>query len=137
MSWRADVLRLCREGRRLERIARLTELPLEVRPQWPGLDWAVWDETIETFSARVKLVAARLGAPESVNSDYWVGAYANDVPPDLIARWQIDDSAGPVKVTVRALHPRGCKVKPGSEYRKEEPEIHPECAAVLRELEDL
>lgn len=135
-KWRGDVLELIRRGRRLERIARLTELPLEVRPSWPGLDWVVIGDTLLGFSDRVRTVAARLGAPDIVEADHWGGA--SDRAPDLIARWTLRDAEGDVRVTVRSLMPTGCKVDPRTAYLEaQEPKLHPECAAVLRELEEV
>lgn len=135
-EWRKAAIAQIRTGRRLEKVARQTELPFEVRPAWPGLDWVVWNESLEDFSARVKRVSARLGAPKGVRAEHWLGAYA-DKAPDLVAEWKLTDKHGEVRVTVRALSPVGCKVDPRSKFVKgEQPKLHPECSAVLRELEE-
>lgn len=136
-EWREAALAQIRLGRRLEKIARMTELPFTVRPQWPGLDWCVWNESLEDFSARVKTVAARLGAADKVGAQHWLGAHDGNAP-DLVAEWTTKDKAGDVRVTVRAMSPVGCKVDPRTEFvEAKSTALHPECVAVLKELEDL
>lgn len=128
------VLSQIRTGRKLERVAAKYNFPFQVRPSWPGLDWIVWNETLEDFSNRVKSVTSVLGPADSVEGMHWLGAYAGNDVPDLVATWTVDN----VKITIRAMSPKGCRVDPRSEYRTPiSPELHPECKAVLKSLEDI
>ena len=101
----------------------------------------MWGPTMEEFVAKVKEVSEKLGPPdETTPSEVNVGS-----APDLVAQWEMDreidkgEGRGPaqVKVTVRANWPKDCKIDPRVKpappvYSR----IHPECAAVLKELED-
>ena len=72
-----------------------------------------------------------------MRAEHWLGAY-DDRAPDLVAEWKLTDRHGDVKVTVRALSPAGCKIDPRTKFTEgERPRLHPECAAVLRDLEEL
>lgn len=141
--WRAFVLDQLRKGRALEKIAQrapFAGLPFEVRAMWPALDWAVWNEEIGAFSARVRQVAAVLGPPKSVTTESY--AVGGEEAPDLSAEWFVEGVsfwpfAPGLRVTVRSLRPRGCKIDPRTSFQPEQRvELHPECKAVLRELED-
>lgn len=135
--WHKAVFEQIRHGREMERFAESTQLPFEVRPHWPGLDWVEHGEELHSFTARVNKTSSVLGPPESVKGEHWLGAYSEDQPPDLIARWNVKMSWGTVEATVRALGPRGCKIDPRSTFKAAEtPKLHPECAAALRELEE-
>lgn len=77
-----------------------------------------------------------LGPPSEVKSGEGRGGYA----PDLLAYWHHPG----IVYSVRALIPAGCKLDPRSpepiswaEHEERAPKLHPECKAVLAELEDL
>lgn len=149
-KWRESVLREARIGRRLERLAVRLELPdAHCRPTWdpPAIDVVEIGADLAWFAAAVKRVAARLGSADSVKAENWIGT--GDRAPDLIARWVLVEDVGQrrswerdqpakVEVTVRCLAPSGCKVDPRTEYvPATKLSLHPECVAVLRELEDV
>ena len=141
-QWRKSVLREIRIGRALERIARQLELPgAECRPHFepPAIDVSNVGGDLAWFSDNVKLVATRLGSAERVEAQNWVGT--GNRAPDLVAEWILDGETiegMSVRVLVRCLLPTGCKVDPRTEYLPESKlALHPECAAVLRELEDV
>lgn len=147
-QWRTAWLREARIGRRLERLAVRLELPeAECRPTWdpPTLDIVEIGADLPWFAMHVRLVATRLGTADSVAAENWIGH--GERAPDLVARWKIDEDVGQsriwdkrtvVEVTVRCLSPIGCKIDPRTAYVPEKRvAIHPECAALLRELEDV
>ena len=138
-AWRAGWLEQYTLGLRLEAAARATGLPFEPRPGWgpPGsVDWSEVGATIQDFAAMVKRTTAVLGPPSEVKSGEGRGGYA----PDLLAYWHHPG----IVYSVRALIPAGCKLDPRSpepiswaEHEERAPKLHPECKAVLAELEDL
>jgi len=126
-----------------------------------AIDATEWGADLASFAERVKRVAAVLGPAKEVTTQNWL---ATDVsPPDLVAKWVVPldrfpDSlsfakaarivyGGPIRpasevypmveIVVRVSSPKGCKVDPRTAYVAEQrPELHPECKAVLRELEE-
>lgn len=154
LKWREGYERKGRQCRALEIIAMGLRFPVgfEVR-EWPGLDWVKHGYNVElgdsetnsipAFRRMVEATAEVLGTPDSVDSQHWLGSYG-DSAPDLVAKWKVptektDDWPWEhVEVTVRMLSPKGCMIKPGTEFiEKTEPELHPECTYALKELEEL
>lgn len=135
-TWQEDLKRLAVNGKLLEELAMThQDIPFACRAHWnPGcLDWCEHGDTLESFSSRVKQVAARFGPPDSVEGRHWIGSY-DDGPPDLVAKWKVGD----FEVLVRTLRPKGCRIDPRTAYKEaEETAVHPECAGVLKELEDV
>ena len=147
-----------------EEIEERFGLDLFVPRDWSPLtvDATKWGQTLAEFSERVKRVAAVFGSPTKVTTSNWL---ATDVsPPDLVATWEIPLAkfpeslafakavrivyGGPIRpaaevyptvtIQVRSMSPKGCKVDPRTEYVPEKrPDLHPECKAVLRELEEV
>lgn len=134
-KWRKKLEDLFTKGEALEAAGR--DLPGEfcVRPQWPGIDWVEIGIDLVEFAKRVTLVKEVLGPPDECEGKHWLGAYEGRAP-DLVATWKRYEPF-PYEITVRALMPTGCMVDPRTEYQKgQETKIHPQCAAVLRGLED-
>lgn len=135
-TWQEDLKGLAANGKLLEELAMThQDIPFGCRAHWnPGcLDWCEHGDTLESFSARVKKVAARFGPPDKVEGRHWNGSF-DDAAPDLVATWTVGDFG----VTVRTLRPKGCKIDPRTAYKEaEETTIHSECAAVLKGLEDV
>lgn len=118
---------------------KLPGIPFCMRWHWThdvALDWIVWDETLQEFCARVKRVSALIGPPDVAEAGHWLGQYTPDAPPDLTAEWKIEHQGIKVRVLLRNLRAKGCKLHPGTPFKHEvqEQAIHPECAAVLAEL---
>ena len=134
-NWRKDIERQTKAGEQLEAIAKMhRDILFDCRVHWTPmcLDWCEHGDTLDSFSSRVKQVAARFGPPDSVEGRHWMGAF-DDAAPGLVATWKLDAFV----VMVRSLRPEGCKIDPRSNYEEAKTtNIHPECAAVLKELED-
>lgn len=133
--WRKDWERWTREAEAVEAIAaQHPDIPFEVETISNTLTWNEFDEDIQTFSIRVRKVAAIFGAPTTVRVVSETGT--ETTAPDMEALWSDDP-----KIALRAFWPQ-CRIHPESEYipavrtKGEYPEIHPECADVLKELED-
>lgn len=133
--WRENVERWMRQGEALEPIAaQHPDIPWEIDPIGNKLDWDGYEEDIQAFSGRVRKVAAIFGTPTSVKTTYANG----DKAPDMEAKWQLDNGS---TVRLWSLHPK-CRIHPETHYVASirtnaiHPAIHPECADVLRELED-
>lgn len=134
--WREDVEKWMRQGEALEAIAvAYPDIPFTICPISNTLGWCVFEENIQAFSARVRKVAAIFGAPTTVSVVPESGT--TGTPPDLMAQWKGEN----VNVDLRSYWP-GCRIHPESRYipavhvAGEFPAIHPECADVLKELED-
>jgi hypothetical protein len=132
-EWRAQVARIQEKAEAVEAVAVARGLEgFAVRYSWlePTLDDSVWGDSLEGFSKRVKATTEILGPPDSCGAEQWIGQIKEGQAPDLVARWKLDDKVGTqrVMVMVRSVRPRVCKVDPQA--------IYPECAAVLRGLED-
>lgn len=113
----------------------------ETIPDGLGFEIAHWDimsvsrtlngGTLEAFSEAVKAVAKHFGPPDET---YAQGSNGRS-SPDLYAIWN-EDGRRPV-LKVRCWYPKGCKIDPRTEYEPEKNvAIHPECAAVLKGLEE-
>lgn len=144
-KWREDLDATYRKGGDLEDLAHELGLThFDARPQWgpPTLDLCSFNMTLQEFSDAVKATAEILGRPpDECKGENWLGQYADDQAPDLVALWKTEVKAGgcgPVRIMVRALSPKGCKVDPRTDFvEKQEQDLHPECKAVLASLEDL
>jgi len=153
-KWRESYEKKYATCRAIEAIGVRLGLPegFEVR-DWPGLDWVQHghdkpdneETSLPQFRRMVEATAAVLGPPDDVGAQHWLGAYG-DNPPDLVAKWRVTDGIEKtesfpyrhVEVTVRLLSPKGCQIKPGTEYREAQtPELHPACTHALKELEEL
>jgi hypothetical protein len=133
--WRENVERWTRQGKALEAIAaQHPEIPFAINPILNQFEWYEHNEDIQTFAARVEEVASIFGTPIKVDTQGGNGEKA----PDMRAVWERDDG---ITVEVRSFRPN-CRTHPESEYVPEVhvdakfPDIHPECADVLKELED-
>lgn len=134
-DWRKDLDELYRKGEAMEAVASTLPGEVRVRPHWPGIDWVEIGADLETFAAMVTRMSEVMGPPDTCEGEHWLGGA--DGPPDLIARWQGPDLGFDYKITVRALMPKGCMVDPRTKHVEARyTKIHPQCAAVLRELED-
>lgn len=134
--WRENLERWMRQGEALEAIASLhPEIPFTVEPFAKTLQWCEFYEDIQGFSVRVKKVAAIFGTPTVVRTIPKTSDQLH--PPDLEAQWK----EGDVTIEVKAFWP-ACRIHPESKYmpaqhtEAQHPEIHPECADALKELED-
>lgn len=133
--WREDLDKWMRQGEALEAIAaQHPEIPFMVEPTKNMLEWDEHGENIQAFSDRVRKVAAIFGAATTVKT-----THANaDKAPDMEAIWRLDDDR---RVRLWSLWPQ-CRIHPESHYlattstKGEAAAIHPECADVLKELED-
>lgn len=136
-AWRKQWQRTFDAGERLEKIAEQhAELPFVCYPDFapPQLAWSSWGLTLEEFARRTKLVAATFGAPDAVTGKHYNAASSATSAPPLEAIWHRDG----YDVAVCTYSPTGCKLDPRAEYQQaKNPQIHPECAAVLKELEDV
>jgi hypothetical protein len=134
--WRADLEKHMRRGEMLEAIAaQHPEIPFTVEVYWSSLEWHEFSEDIHAFSARVRKIAAIFGRPTTVTTTGGSGEEA----PDMKATWKLADAR--ITVNIRSYSPE-CRVHPESKYvpsshvDAQYPAIHPECADVLKELED-
>ncbi len=142
-DWRKDLEKTCLRGEALEELALQLKFPegmaFACRPHWeiPTLDWTNFCQELEEFKHRVKLIADHLGRPADKVAAPSYTAYANHAP-DLIATWDFPSKEHKkLTVQIRVMSPKGCKVDPRTFYARESyPELHPECKAVLEELED-
>lgn len=137
-EWRERLERQHKDGCLLERVAEDLDLPFEVRPTWPALDWVVWGDTLHGFMGRVRQVAAKLGPPDKMTKDGDEYSVLLD-RPDLEAQWDVASPHHPeghkVRIHVRALAPKDCKIDPRvSPAEAVRPKLHPECKAALEEL---
>lgn len=114
---------------------------VEVRRGWypPTLDDTEHGDSLEQFSARVRRMSEALGRPPddcSGDGSQWREGQA----PDLVAVWKMGDDVGlPSRfvIQVRVMTPADCKVDPRDSFiEKQTQGLHPECKAVLAELED-
>lgn len=145
-EWRVRLKAEMANGEALERVAadihERSGVALSVYPSRTGGRLGVFEmfETLEWFSRTVRTVSEHLGTPRSVGPDA-ISYGAVDRAPDLRAEWTIRHKGWPhgeLLVAVSCSYPRGCKVDP--RIQTVEPKfakLHPECAAVLRELEDI
>lgn len=134
--WREDVEKWMRQGEALEAIAaQHPDMSFVVHPIANTLEWYEFEEDIHAFSARVRRVAAIFGAPTTVRPVSTSGT--KDLAPDIIAKW----TDGAVNIDLKAFWPK-CRIHPEAEYVPDQhidgirPKMHPECADVLKELED-
>ena len=111
-AWRAKWLPAMRTARWLERKAIETGLPFEVRPDWfpPAIDWAEFNQTLEQFEERVRLVSEQFGQPRELKvHEIAYGTHA----PDLIATWNMTpppwEKSSRLEIKVRGLTPVGLK----------------------------
>ncbi len=116
----------------------------EIRRGWtpPTLDDTEHSDSLEEFSARVRRMTEVLGRPPdscAATGSGW-GQWADGQAPDLVARWSIEESIehwDRVVIQVRVMTPRGCKVDPRTAFvEAQNQELHPECKAVLSDLEE-
>ena len=144
-KWRKELEKSRRCGEALEAFARqlgLTEFSVYPDSYSPRISWAKFGGTLQEFSARVKVVAKKLGrAPDSCDASHMGFQFSADEKPDLQAEWNFPSQiieGHDVTVIVRSMMPMDCKLDPSTNYvEKQEQSIHPECKAVLASLEDL
>lgn len=149
--WRAEHAEIFRKAELLEQFAEAKQLPegFLVYTQFGTvtLDWDEWgynhgEEVGKTSMARFRTMilatANRLGRPDSVSESEssWQEA------PNLIAEWKVKLADGSdASARVHIFQPKGCKVDP--RHPRVAPthgtpaKLHPECQAVLKELEEL
>lgn len=136
-KWRERWQREFDAGERLEKIAeQYAEFPFECCVDFvpPQITWHAWGISLQEFARRVKLVAAIFGSPDEVKGEHWGAAASATAAPPLEATWHRDG----YDIVVGTYSPQGCKLDPRSEYQAaKNPQIHPECAAALKELEDV
>lgn len=134
-------------GEAIEALARQYGLPdgFEVRVDYPQLNWCVggWSKpeeeptSIPMFRRMVEQVVARLGPADDITS-YSPHYSSGNRAPNLIASWSRRTGDLNVEIRVSVYSPVGCKIKPGTEYIEgRRPELHPECANALKEIEEL
>jgi hypothetical protein len=138
--WREDIGEWLHRGEAAEAIAiQHPEIPFRVCPIMGELHWFTHGEDIHEFSAHVRAVAKIFGTPIFVKT-----VEANtDKAPDMAAKWELGVCLGNDKVIVevRSYSPN-CRTHPDSAYvpalhiAAVYPKIHPECADVLKKLED-
>lgn len=135
-QWRERWQREFDAGERLEKIAEQhAEIPFECSPDYgtPQIKWCAWGLTLQEFARRTKMVAAIFGAPDTVTGEHYGSAASATSTPPLEATWHRDG----YDIVVGTYSPTGCKLDPRSEFQEAKyPQIHPECAAVLKQLED-
>lgn len=134
-------------GPQLQEFAERVGLPegFVISLDWEdSIRWSDWgfnhDNSLQVFRDRVRRTAEKLGPPCSVTTG---GNSNREGAPDLYAHWTITldpthpDHLKKVEIWVNIFHPKGCKVDPRTPYvPAQEAKIHPECAEVLRQLED-
>ena len=135
-NWRQAWQKTFEAGERIELIAtKYSAIPFVCYPDFrpPQLSWSAWGITLHEFSRRVKIVAAKFGVPDEVEGKHHSEASSDTETPPLTATWNRDG----YDVVVTTYAPQGCKLDSRAQYHAAvNPVIHPECAAVLKELED-
>ena len=150
--WREGHRRQAIVGTALQKLGEDLNLPegFEVRTDYPQLNLITAAprlqkgevNSIPHFRRMVESVSLVLGAPEEVSANPSYYAWNNSAP-DLVAEWHRDIKIGEdqsttsVNIRVVLMSPRGCKIKPGTEFSKgTKAEMHPECIHAIAELED-
>lgn len=147
--WRADFAEELQKAECMERFAEDKQLPdgFEIRSgilYWGESGYDHYKEgdskttSLLRFRTMILATANRLGRPDKV----YESGYGFSEVPDLRADWRITQADGSeFLVTVVINSPKGCKLDPRSVPVKsvwgKPAELHPECKAVLSELEEL
>lgn len=144
--WRKDFAEQHRKAELLEQFAAEKQLPDGFELISGTLLWHEYGHehgkeegktSLYRFRTMILATANRLGRPEKVTETNSYGEV-----PDLQAQWTAKLSDGSdVLILVKIYSPKGCKLDPRVVARKVDfgtpAKLHPECQAVLKELEEL
>lgn len=145
-SWREELEKGREHCEKLQAFGEKLDLPdgFRVDMNWNALDWNKLGETIHEFSARVRQITAILGPPVKAEGGV-VCQHKENERPNLKAYWVEPLGAGGAQnatITIKTSQAKDCKLDPRtpyvpSHYRSGKSQaLHPECIAVLSELED-